>query len=151
MKILLLLAITASMPTFAQQNAYEVKTGKAAKLTAVKSSDSISFITERSYDTYLITISGDEGFSRQVESDTPVINIYDLNLPYNGAYSYEIKAVKFVGDIKDTINNGRSEESIGRASIVDVQSGKFVNVYDRLVTSRNINESIKNSLPTNKK
>jgi hypothetical protein len=140
---LLLFAIASSistLPALAEQNPYELKQVKAGKITAIKSSQGINLLTEKNYDKYIISVSGDGGFSQQYESDYPSLKMVDLELPYNGSYSYEIKSIKYAADIKDTMNNGRSEEAVGKVSIVDVKSGMFTNNYGEMVTRQSISE-----------
>ena len=146
-KILLILTVIASMPSLAQQDVYKLAQGKAGKLTEVRSSQGISLMTEKSYDKYIISISGHDNYSHQFESDAPRLNLYDLNLPYNGSYNYEIKAVKYIADIKDTMNNGRAEDAVGKVSHIDVKSGQFISNYGEMVNVADSKEPTKNSLP----
>tara|TARA_R110000737_G_scaffold332699_1_gene349762 strand:+ start:7334 stop:7798 length:465 start_codon:yes stop_codon:yes gene_type:complete len=146
-KTIILLAIAASMPTFAQQNVYELKQTKAGKITAIKSSQGISFVTEKAYDKYIISVSGDGGFSQQFESDYPSLNIADFDLPYNGSYNYEIRSIKYVAEAQNTMNNGRAEDAIGRVSIIDVKSGKFNANYGEMDNVQDIKEHKKNRFP----
>lgn len=151
-RIILLLAITASLPTLAEKNSYDLKQAvRAGELTVVKSSQGIKLITEKAYDKYIISVTGDDGYSQQFESDVPDLNIYDLNLPYNGAYNYEIKAVKYIGDFKDTMNNGRDEDVMGKISLIDVQSGQFINSYGEMMNTSDSKEVSRNSFPRPKK
>ncbi|MGB1197745.1 MAG: hypothetical protein ACPG46_01780 [Thalassotalea sp.] len=147
-RIILLLAITASLPAHANKDSYELKKAvRAGNLTAVKSSQGIRLITEKAYDKYIISISGDDNFSYQFESDTPVLNLYDLNLPYDGSYNYEIKAVKYIGDRQDTMNNGRDKHVAGKVSLIDVKSGQFINSYGEMMLAQDIKEPTQNSFP----
>ncbi|TPH17057.1 hypothetical protein [Litorilituus lipolyticus] len=146
-KTIILFAIAASMPTFAQQNVYELTQVKAGKLTATKTNQFISLMTEKTYDKYIISVSGDGGYSHQFESDSPTLNISDLDLPYNGSYNYEIRSVKFVSDAQNTMNNGRSEDARGKVSIIDVQAGKFEANYGQIKAAQDIQEPRKNSFP----
>lgn len=147
-RIILLIAITASMPIFAEKNSYDLKQAvRAGELTVVKSSQGIKLISEKVYDKYIISVSGDGGYSQQFESDAPDLNLYDLDLPYNGSYSYEIKAVKYIGDFKDTMNNGRDEDAMGKISIIDVKSGQFINSYGEMMNVQNIKEPTINTFP----
>ncbi|MBU2971726.1 hypothetical protein KO527_20455 [Pseudoalteromonas sp. C2R02] len=116
-----------AMPSIAEENLYALKQVKMEKLFPVKSRSHIDVTPMEHYDKYLITVTGDGGFSHQFESEVPTISLYDMpELPYDGSYSYEINAVRHVVEIKDTMNNGRSEDARGFISIKNTVNGQFV-------------------------
>lgn len=123
---LLAVGLINTAPLAAQPDILDLKHIKSMPLFVTKSEHYIDFTPQRNYDKYMISIVGDGGFSHQFESETPSINISDIHLPYDGTYSYEIRAIKHIADnIKDTINNGRAEDAVGKLSIVDVSNGQF--------------------------
>ncbi|RHW74891.1 hypothetical protein [Colwellia sp. RSH04] len=146
-RTIILLTMMASAPILAQQNVYELKQAKAGKLTAIKSSQSINLLTEDTYDKYIISVSGDGGYSHQFESDSPSLSISDLSLPYNGSYNYEIKSVKYLSDVTSNMNNGRPEGATGKLSIVDVQAGQFTNHYGGIDIAQDIQEPREGTFP----
>jgi hypothetical protein len=144
----LLLASTLALPAIADQNTYDLKKqDKAGTFAVTKSSSTIELSPSKSYDKYIISVSGDGGFSYQIESNTPILNIHDLTLPYDGKYNYEIKAVQNVGEVRDTLNNGRSEGALGKVSIVDVKSGQFTTQFGEMKVFKEIVEPRVNTLP----
>lgn len=123
---LLAIGLLNITPLAAQPDIHNLKNIKTLPLFATKSERYIDFTPQRDYDKYAITIVGERGFIHQFESDVPSINISEIELPYDGTYSYEIRAIKQVAEgIKDTINNGRSEDARGTLNIVDVTNGQF--------------------------
>lgn len=151
MRITITAALLASMlalPAIAEKNIYELnQKQKAAELVVTKSSSSIGIATSKSYDKYIISVSGDGGFSYQVESKSPKLNIFDINLPYDGTYNYEIKAVQHVAEVRDTMNNGRPIGSVGKISIVDVSSGQFTSQSGEMMIVKDLEEPRLNTLP----
>jgi len=115
-----------STPVVAKENLYDLKKIKTEKLFAVKSRNHIDVTPMEYYDKYLITVVGDGGFEHKFESDIPTISLHEMDkLPYDGSYSYEIRAVRHEIEIKDTMNNGRSDDARGYISIVNVINGQF--------------------------
>lgn len=134
----------------AQPNLHELAQVKSNEIIVTKSSRHIDFTAIQDYEKYIISISGDGGFSHTIESDYPTLDLTDLELPYDGSYNYEIKAIQNVAEIKDTMNNGRSADARGKISIVDVKSGKFTTEFNEVVVSQDISEPIKGILPIKK-
>ncbi len=135
----------------AQENLYELKQVKATKIVTTKSSKHIDFTAVKNYDKYIISISGDGGYNHQFESDIPTLSIDELNLPYDGSYNYEVKAIKHVAEVKDTMNNGRSADARGKISVIDVTAGQFATEYNEIVVVKDKKEVIANKFPkTNK-
>ena len=147
-----LLTSTAALPAIAQQNLYELqKQEKATEFVVTKSSSSIELASSKTYDKYIISVAGAGGFSHTVESNSPSLNIYDIKLPYDGTYNYEIKAVRHVAEIKDTMNNGRAAGAVGKISVVDVNSGQFTTQNGEMMVTREIKEPTISTLPASDK
>jgi len=143
-----LLASTLALPAMAAQNLYELeRQDKATELVVTKSSSLINLATSKSYDKYIISVSGKGGFSYQIESKSPTLNILDIKLPYNGTYNYEIKAVQHVAEVRDTMNNGRAPGAVGKISIVDVSSGQFTSQSGEMMVVEDLKEPRISSLP----
>jgi len=143
-----LLTSTAALPAIAQQNPYDsIKHAKAEKFVVTKTSSSIELASNKTYDKYIISVSGANGYSYSKESNTPSLNMYDLKLPNDGTYSYEIKAVRHIAEVKDTMNNGRAPDAVGKLSIVDVSSGKFTSQNGEMMVSEKVTEPRINHLP----
>lgn len=137
---LAMLASTLALPTIAQQNLYELTAAKSGKLTAVKSSYAIELETNKAYDKFIISVSGDGGYSHQYESHTGKLDISNMNLPYDGSYNYEIRAIKHIAEVRDTMNNGRAADAVGQINIVDVNAGKFTTQGNAMVVVKDIKE-----------
>jgi len=147
-----LLSSTVALPAIAQQNLYELqKQEKATEFVVTKSSSAIELASTKTYDKYIISVSGDGGFSYKTESNSPTLSIYDINLPYDGTYNYEIKAVKHVAEVKDTMNNGRAAGAVGKISIVDVSSGQFTTQNGEMLVSSKLKEPRIGTLPVSNK
>ena len=143
-----LLTSTAILPAIAQQNPYNlIKQTKAEKFVVTKSSSAIELASSKTYDKYIISVSGANGYSFSKESNSPSLSMYDLKLPNDGTYNYEIKAVRHVAEIKDTMNNGRSADAVGKLSIVNVSSGKFTSQNGEMMVSEKMTEPRINQLP----
>lgn len=136
-----LIASTLALPAVADQNIYELKKQeKAATFVVTKTSSTIELLPTKSYDKYIISVSGDDGFNYQLESYSPTLDINNMKLPYDGTYNYEIKAVQHVAEIKDTMNNGRDQNAVGKISVTDVKSGQFTTQYGSMKVDENIQE-----------
>ena len=143
-----LLTSTVALPAIAQQNPYDlVKQAKAEKFVVTKSSSAIELASNKAYDKYIISVSGANGYSFSKESNTPSLNMYDLKLPNDGTYNYEIKAVRHVAEIKDSMNNGRAAGAVGKISVVDVSSGQFTSQNGEMMVSEKVIEPRINQLP----
>jgi hypothetical protein len=141
-KALLLSTICAltNASVLAQPDAFELKKAKSEKILVTKSAGHIDFTPQKTYDKYIISVSGENGFSKTFESDIPSLDIASLNLPEDGTYNYQIKAVQFLKQKESHLNNGRSEENIGYVSKVDVTNGKFTSRNFSLETHEQTSE-----------
>jgi hypothetical protein len=143
-----IISATLTMPVIAEQNIYQLKKQeKAGTFAVTKSSSTIELSSNKIYDKYIISVSGDGGFSYKIESNTPTLNIHDIKLPYDGKYNYEVKAVQHVAEVRDTLNNGRAKDAIGKISIIDVQSGQFTTQFGEMKVVKEIEEPRINEMP----
>ncbi len=117
--------ITVAMVVFSFAVTATAKQDKSEEFVVTKTSNQITLSSSNVYDKYIITVVGEKGFSYQVESTEPTLNIDKMELPYAGTYSYEIHAVEFLAQAADVQNNGRSDGETGMQSVVDVSSGQF--------------------------
>ena len=132
----------------ANENLYDLAKVKTEKLFTVKSQSHIDAAPMEHYDKFLITVTGDGGFEHKFESDVPSISLHEMEeLPYDGNYSYEITAVRYVAEIKDTMNNGRSEDARGYISIVNSVSGQFQAFAGEIQVAEEISEPKRVKLP----
>jgi hypothetical protein len=137
-----------STPVVAKENLYDLKKIKTEKLFAVKSRNHIDVTPMEYYDKYLITVIGDGGFEHKFESDVPSISLYEMDeLPYDGKYSYEIRAVRYEVEIKDTMNNGRSEDARGYISVINTVNGQFKAVNGEIEVYEEESEAKLSKLP----
>lgn len=120
-----MLASFVTLPVTAQQNVFELSKGKSEKPIITKTSYNIELTSSKVYDKYIISVSGDGGYNQQFESQQPSLNLSDFDLPYDGSYNYEIRAIKHVTEMKDTMNNGRPADAVGKISVIDVTNGQF--------------------------
>jgi hypothetical protein len=147
-----LLASTLALPALAVQNVYELKKqDKAGTFAVTKSNTTIELAPSKTYDKYIISVSGDGGFSYQIESNSPTLNIYDLKLPYDGKYNYEIKAIQHLADVEETMNNGRPEGAVGKVSMVDITSGQFTTLNGEMNVVKELKEPRIATLPSTDK
>lgn len=122
---LVLACAVACGNAFANANIIKLKQAKSEFIAVTKSASHIDFTPVKSYDKYIISVSGPNGFAKSFETETPTIDIYSLDLPEDGTFNYQIKAVSYLQEVRDTMNNGRPENAKGFISKVDVTSGKF--------------------------
>ena len=137
-KLLTLACVIASSSAIATPDIMKLKQAKSEKIFVAKSESHIDFTPQKHYDKYIISVSGPNGFSKSFETDTPSLDISSLNIPEDGTFNYQVKAVTYLKEVKDTMNNGRSEDARGFISKVDVTAGKFttsnfsVNTFEAL-------------------
>lgn len=141
-KALLLSTICALANTsvLAQPDVFELKKAKSDKILVTKSAGHIDFTPQKVYDKYIISVSGENGFAKTFESDIPSLDIASLNLPEDGTYNYQIKAVQFLKQKHSHLNNGRDEGVNGYVSKVDVTNGKFTSQNFSLSTHEQVTE-----------
>lgn len=112
------------------------------KLRTSFSATNLEVLSGDYFDNYIISVSNKNGFSKTIESSSPTFSIDDLNLPDNGEYSYEVKAIKILGfkDNQSTLRNGRDENARALETEVKVVSGKLVNQWGSFKEFRAISE-----------
>lgn len=115
----------ASGSAFANADIIKLQKAKSERIAITQSASHIDFTPSKSYDKYIISVSGPNGFSHTFESGTPSLDVTSLNLPADGTFNYQIQAVTYLQEVKDSMNNGRSEDAHGFISKVDVTGGKF--------------------------
>lgn len=141
-KVLFISAVCALANTtvLAQPDVFELKKAKSNKILVTKSASHIDFTPQKAYDKYIISVSGENGFSKTFESDIPSLDISSLNLPADGTYNYQIKAVQYLQEKSSTLDNGRGEDNVGFISKVDVTNGKFTSSNFALKTHQETTE-----------
>jgi len=99
----------------------------AKKLRATISENAIAVQTIDHFDKYIISIAGADGYSKSFESDKPFFDISQLDLPFNGEFTYEVKAVRILGEEQEKgyLNNGRGENAKRLITEVESTSGSF--------------------------
>jgi hypothetical protein len=86
------------------------------------------------YDEFVITITNQQGFTKQVKNSSGSVDIYDLDLPYAGKYQYEVLAIKFTGEvIADIMNNGRGLGASTNMAITQKISGHFMTKNNQIL------------------
>ena len=120
-----LVCAIASSSALANADIIKLQQAKSEHIGVSKSATHIDFTPVKHYDKYIISVSGPNGFSKSFETNTPSLDINSLNLPVDGTFNYQIKAVTYLQEMKDYMNNGRSEDARGYISKVDVTGGKF--------------------------
>lgn len=136
------LCTAVALPALAANSVYELQQAKSDKIFTTLSESHIDFTPMKSYDKFIISVSGQGGFNHTFESSVPSLDISTIKLPYDGTYSYEIKAVEYLQEVKDTMNNGRSADARGFISKVDVTSGKFTTENFSIIVHDEINEVV---------
>lgn len=137
---IMLACVFASGSALANADIIKIQKSKSEHIAITKSTSHIDFTPVKHYDKYIISVSGPSDFSKSFESDTPSLDIGDLNLPVDGTFNYQIQAVTYLQEIKDTMNNGRSEDARGYISKVDVTGGKFTTENFSVKTHRQATE-----------
>ncbi|WP_372768529.1 hypothetical protein [Pseudoalteromonas sp.] len=118
----------------------KLQQAKSESIAVTKSANYIDFTPLKNYDKYIISVSGPNGFSKSFESDIPSLDINSLNLPTDGTFNYQIQAITYLYEIKDTMNNGRPEDARGYISKVDVADGKFTTENFAVITFEQTDE-----------
>lgn len=125
-KLILTLACAVTCGNaLANADIIKLQQAKSERIVVTNSANHIDFTPVKNYDKYIISVSGPSGFSKSFETDTPSLDISLLNLPEDGTFNYQIQAITYLAETKDTMNNGRAEDARGYISKVDVTGGKF--------------------------
>ncbi len=128
------LCTAVALPAMAANSVYELQQAKSDEIITTLSESHIDFTPMKSYNKFIISVTGQNGFNHSFESDVPSLNVSALKLPEDGTYSYEIKAVEYLQEVKDTMNNGRSADARGFISKIDSTSGTFTTENFAVVT-----------------
>lgn len=139
-RTLLLACAIVSGSALANAEIIKLQQAKSERIDVTKSSSHIDFTPQKHYDKYIISVSGPNGFSKSFETDTPSLDISTLNLPVDGTFNYQIQAITYLQEIKDNMNNGRSDDARGYISKIDVTGGKFTTENFSVKTHQQINE-----------
>lgn len=118
-------------------------------LSVMTSSQHLDVAAYETYDEFVITVTGAHGFSKQIKNTYGSVNIYDLDLPYDGKYSYEVLAIKYTGEeITDVMNNGRGANASTRMAVSHKASGQFETVNGEVLVPKALVEPRPGVLPT---
>lgn len=143
-KLLLLIALQLPFSSIAIAKSFKdkIELTENEKLRTSFSATNLEVLSGDYFDNYIISVSNKNGFSKTIESSSPTFSIDDLNLPDNGEYSYEVKAIKILGykDNQSTLRNGRDENARALETEVKVVSGKLVNEWGSFKEFRAVSE-----------
>lgn len=132
------------------QRKAELESKLDGTLSVMTSSQHLDVAAFESYDEFVITVTGAQGFSKQIKNTYGSIDIYDLDLPYDGKYSYEVLAIKYTGEeITDVMNNGRGENASTRMAVSHKVSGQFETINGEVLVPQALVEPKPGILPTN--
>ena len=127
----------------------ELESKLGDSLLVMPSSQHLDVAAFESYDEFVITVTGAHGYSKQIKNTYGSIDIYDLDLPYDGKYSYEVLAIKYTGEeISDVMNNGRGENASTRMAISHKVSGQFETINGEVIVPKALVEPKPGVLPT---
>lgn len=125
-----------------QKRQLELNTMQKGELLVMPSSQYLDVSTVDNYDEYVITVTNQQGFRKQVKSTYGSVEVYDLNLPYDGQYDYEILAIKDTGEeIVDVMNNGRGANASTTMTISKTITGNFTTNNGSIVIPETLAES----------
>ena len=109
-----------------QKRQLELNNMQKGELFVMPSSHYLDVSTVDNYDEYVITVTNQQGFRKQVRNTYGSIDIQDMDLPYDGQYNYEIVAIKDTGEeIVDVMNNGRGANASTTMTISKTIAGNF--------------------------
>ncbi|MEO2267247.1 hypothetical protein V1358_08040 [Pseudoalteromonas sp. YIC-656] len=119
----------------------------AKTLSATISQSAITLETAQHFDTYLVTITGKDGFTTSFESNSPYIDVSSVSLPYDGEFNYEVKAIEFLGEVQEQsyLNNGRGADAKRKLTRVEVINGSFNSQHNTLQRFDNVKEQSANA------
>lgn len=126
----------------------ELEQNLAGTLSLMPSRHNIDIAAFENYDEFVITITGKQGFTKQIKNTYGSLDIYDLDLPYDGKYTYEVLGIKYTNEeIKDVINNGRGENASTTMAISHKISGQFETVNGDVLVPKALEEPQPGILP----
>lgn len=117
-------------------------------LSVMPSREHIDIAAFENYDEFVITVTGKQGFTKQIKNTYGSLDIYDLDLPYDGKYTYEVLGIKYTNEeIADVINNGRGENASTTMAISHKISGQFEIVNGEVLVPKALEEPQPEILP----
>ena len=117
-------------------------------LSVMPSREHIDIAVFENYDEFVITVTGKQGFTKQIKNTYGSLDIYDLDLPYDGKYTYEVLGIKYTNEeIADVINNGRGENASTTMAISHKVSGQFEIVNGEVLVPKALEERQPEVLP----
>lgn len=117
-------------------------------LSVMPSREHIDIAAFENYDEFVITVTGKQGFTKQIKNTYGSLDIYDLDLPYDGKYTYEVLGIKYTNEeIADVINNGRGENASTTMAISHKISGQFEIVDGEVFVPKALEEPQAGILP----
>jgi hypothetical protein len=124
-----------------QKRQLELNNMQKGELFVMPSSHYLDVSTVDNYDEYVITVTNQQGFRKQVKNTYGSIDIQDMDLPYDGQYNYEIVAIKNTGEeIVDVINNGRGANASTTMTISKTIAGNFTTKSGSIVIPETLAE-----------
>jgi len=131
------------------QRKAELESELEGSLSVMTSSQHLDVAAFENYDEFVITVTGEQGYSKQIKNSYGSVDINDLDLPDDGKYSYEVLAIKYTGEeIADVMNNGRGESASTRMAISHKVSGQFETVNGEVLVPKALVEPKPGILPT---
>lgn len=117
-------------------------------LLVTPSSHGLDVTTFGNYDNFIITVSNQQGYTKQIENSYGSIDISELDLPYDGKYNYEMVAVKYTGEvIYDVMNNGRGTDASTYMTVTKTTSCAFAVSNGEIAVPEVLNEAKEQTLP----
>lgn len=134
---------------FQHKRQLEINSEHREALLVMPSSRHLDVTTFDNYDEFVITITNQQGFRKQVRNTYGSVDINDVDLPYDGEYDYEILAIKNTGEvISDVINNGRGDNASTTVMVTKKVSGHFITNNGSIVIPEVVNEPKPGTLPS---
>jgi hypothetical protein len=119
---------------FQHKRQFELNNTPREPLLVTPTSGYLDVTAFDNYDEFVITITNQQGFSKQVKNSSGSVDIYGLDLPYAGKYQYEVLAIKFTGEvISDIMNNGRGLGASTNMAITQKVSGHFMTKNNQIL------------------
>lgn len=131
--------LLASMQQYKRQ--LELDSMNREELRVKSSSRSIGVVAVGNYDQFVITITNQQGFRKQLTNTYGSIDVSDLQLPYDGTFNYEILATNATDEVKrDILNNGRGPDASTNITVSKRVSGYFTTSKGSILAPEVLNE-----------
>jgi len=125
-----------------QKRQVELNAMQKGELIVMPSSQYLDVSTIDNYDEYVITVTNQQGYRKQIKNTHGSLDIYDMDLPYDGQYNYEILAIKSTGEeIVDIMNNGRGPNASTTMTVSKTITGNFKTTNGNIVIEEALEES----------